>query len=67
VRPATRTPPSAVVASSVGAARENARPLSRRNREASAAASRPVNRTFVRIVSPSTTTRRGLRSTGAVR
>jgi hypothetical protein len=68
VTPAARTrrPPRSAVASSVGLARENARPLSRRSREASVRAPAGVRRTFVATATPSTTTRSGVRRTGAV-
>jgi hypothetical protein len=54
------------VASSVGSARENARPLSRLNREASPSMARSVGRTFVTSVSSSTVTRTRLSAAGAV-
>ena len=49
----------------MGELRENDRPLSRRNREASDAAPSGVNRTFVGVRSPSTTTLTGDSDTGA--
>nr|WP_255355539.1 hypothetical protein [Haloarcula sp. CBA1115] len=66
--PATRICRSATVAvaSSVGLARENARPLDRLNVDASVFAPAGVRRTFVRIVSPSQRTRSRVSLTGAV-
>ena len=69
VTPATRTrrSPASAVAASVGLAREKARPLERRNRDARASAPSVVSRTFVRRVWPSCRTRIRFSSTGAVR